>query len=346
MIAPKVTVVTPTYNHEKYIGACIESLLGQTYENWEQVIVDDGSTDRTAEVAAAYADPRIRLVRQENRGLLRLAETYNDVLRETDGPLVAILEGDDFWPANRLASLVPLLRDPLVGLAFGRAQLTTASGVPVGRYIPGPEIEEHRGSLQNGPIGAAAVAMADPRVRTFTFPCAVLLRRAALEDIGGFRCEVGLPFTDYPTFLELALRWRFAYVDEVTGYWRQLRSSGTRVRDEVDTMRRLDALVDRAFADPDVRAEVSLPSPNSLLALRREYRVKAHFDMGRRQLLHRQWRDARRHFIDALTTRHGHSIRYRGGAALGVAASLLHRDLEPVSRLFSGPAYDLQRLHA
>ena len=54
-----VTIITPTYNHERYIDRCIESVISQTYSNWEQIIIDDGSTDKTAEIIAHYSDSRI-----------------------------------------------------------------------------------------------------------------------------------------------------------------------------------------------------------------------------------------------------------------------------------------------
>jgi len=74
---PLVSIITPTYNHERFIAQCIESALAQTYPHWEQIIIDDGSTDRTAEIVARYDDERIIYVRQANQGIWRLAETYN-----------------------------------------------------------------------------------------------------------------------------------------------------------------------------------------------------------------------------------------------------------------------------
>jgi len=67
---PLVSVMMPAYNAEKYIGTAIESVLAQTYENWELIIVDDGSTDNTYEVATMYKDQRIKVVKHDyNAGL-------------------------------------------------------------------------------------------------------------------------------------------------------------------------------------------------------------------------------------------------------------------------------------
>ena len=82
MSAPLVSIITPTYNHEKYIGDCIRSVQDQTYTNWEMIIVDDGSTDRTFTIAQTSADShdRIKLCTQKNLGIFRLGETYNFAL--------------------------------------------------------------------------------------------------------------------------------------------------------------------------------------------------------------------------------------------------------------------------
>ena len=75
--SPKVSIITPTYNHEKFIGQCVESVLAQTYPNWEQIIIDDGSTDRTGEIVAQYKDERVKYIRQDNLGIWRLSKRVN-----------------------------------------------------------------------------------------------------------------------------------------------------------------------------------------------------------------------------------------------------------------------------
>jgi len=344
--APVVSIITPTFNHEAYIGECIESVLGQSYQNWEQFVVDDGSTDATAEIVRGFADHRVKLITQENRGLLRLAETYNEVMARSTGSLIAILEGDDFWPAHKLEKLVPTFENERVGLAYGVTERTTASGTPSGRHIPGAAVKAYPGALRNSPIGSAAIAMADPVIRTFTFPCSVIIRRDALDKIGGFQQVEGLPFTDYPTFLELALRTEFAFVNEITGYWRQLGGSGTRVRDELDTMRILDQLIDERFAENWDSLAVHLPAPADLEPARAAQRVKGHFDMGRRYALHSDWKRARRSYARAAFGTAGRAPLFRTAALVGLSASLFRRNMEPVARLVVGRNGDFRHLYA
>src|SRR5688572_16895965 len=118
--APLVSIITPTFNQARFIGPCISSVLAQTYTNWEQIIVDDGSTDETAAIVRSYTDPRIRYMRQEHVGILALAATYNRGLQAARGPLISILEGDDLWTADKLETLVPKLEDRDVVLGYGR----------------------------------------------------------------------------------------------------------------------------------------------------------------------------------------------------------------------------------
>lgn len=102
---PLVSIISPTYNHEKFIADCIDSVLAQTYSNWEMIIIDDGSTDGTFRVATEYAqkDPRIKPFTQKNIGIFRLGESYNFALSQCQGKYIAILECDDVWLPEKLS---------------------------------------------------------------------------------------------------------------------------------------------------------------------------------------------------------------------------------------------------
>jgi hypothetical protein len=96
---PLVSVCMVTYNHEKYIGEAIQSVLAQTFADLELVIVDDGSTDRTAEVIASFKDPRLVAIRQDNRGP---SEATNLALASCRGRYVALMSGDDVCYPGRI----------------------------------------------------------------------------------------------------------------------------------------------------------------------------------------------------------------------------------------------------
>ncbi len=100
----KVSVVIPAYNHERFVGKAVESVLQQTYEHLELIVIDDGSTDQTGSIVKSYgSDPRLTYVYQENQ------DAYNALNRGlslVQGDYVAILNSDDIYARNRLETLV------------------------------------------------------------------------------------------------------------------------------------------------------------------------------------------------------------------------------------------------
>ena len=103
-------------------------MLAQSYPNWEQIIIDNGSTDRTPEIISRYQDSRIRYYHQENHGIFKLAETYNQALSLARGELIAILEGDDFWPPDKLETQVKCFEDTNLILSFGQCAYVSPKG--------------------------------------------------------------------------------------------------------------------------------------------------------------------------------------------------------------------------
>ena len=91
---PKITVVVPAYNVEQYIEDCLDSISGQTYDDYEVIVVNDGSTDATLSRAESKVDRRVRVVTQLNRGL---AGARNTGVRLAKGEFVAFLDSDDRW---------------------------------------------------------------------------------------------------------------------------------------------------------------------------------------------------------------------------------------------------------
>ncbi len=108
MSAPLVSVVIPAYNHERFIGPAMDSVLGQTLGDLELIIVDDGSTDDTAAVIKGYDDPRVSYTWQENRDAFN---TINRGMGMARGEFVAILNSDDIYTPDRLEVLVNHARE-------------------------------------------------------------------------------------------------------------------------------------------------------------------------------------------------------------------------------------------
>ena len=103
MTVPKVSVIIPAYNHERFIGPAVESVLNQTHAELELIVIDDGSTDNTGEVVKNFQDSRLRYVHQENQDAYN---ALNNGLALASGEFVAILNSDDIYAANRLETLL------------------------------------------------------------------------------------------------------------------------------------------------------------------------------------------------------------------------------------------------
>lgn len=107
MSVPRVSVVIPAYNRERYVGEAIASILGQSFGDFELLVIDDGSTDRTRDVVGSFSDPRIRLLcHAGNQGLARTRNAGVDAAR---GDYLAFLDSDDVARSNRLAKQVAFL---------------------------------------------------------------------------------------------------------------------------------------------------------------------------------------------------------------------------------------------
>jgi glycosyltransferase involved in cell wall biosynthesis len=213
--------MTPTYNHEKYIGECIQSVLNQTFQDWEMIIVDDGSVDRTAEIIREYDDRRIKYFRQDHVGPWKLDQTYNFALSKSSGEYIAYLEGDDYWPKEKLQLQYDSMENnPAFIMCYGESRMVSESKKEIGYfYLP-----IQMSIITNEPIGSSLTSFFD--LQLFIPAVTVLIKRSALESIGGFQYSQWVPAVDYPTWLRLCLEGPFLPIkNHNLGYWRRHKGS-------------------------------------------------------------------------------------------------------------------------
>ena len=207
----RVSVIMPCYNAAAYVGEAIEDVLAQTYGPVELIVVDDGSTDGSADVVARYGRA-VRLIRQSNGGC---ASARNTGLAHATGAYVAFLDADDRWDPRILEALVGALADHGADVPSERADLAYCGWArfwghlgTARPFIPHDLEADHADKLE-------FVMQCCP------FPIhAVLVRMARLREVGGFDPRFP-PAEDYDLWLRLAARCRFVRVPQVMAYYRR-----------------------------------------------------------------------------------------------------------------------------
>lgn len=153
-----VSVIIPIYNVENYVDATIKSVLAQTYQDFEILIVDDASPDQSVEVCEQFTDPRIKIISQDNRGP---SGAINAGIRQAKGAYLAFLDGDDLWLPEKLAKHIAHLESsPTVGVSFSRSSFIDEVGQPLGDYQM-PKLKGITASylLRHNPTGNGSAAV-------------------------------------------------------------------------------------------------------------------------------------------------------------------------------------------
>lgn len=135
----KVSVIIPVYRVKNYISIAVKSVLEQTYQDFELLIIDDGCPENSVEVCQQFTDSRIQIIRQSNRGL---AGARNTGIRHARGEYLAFLDGDDMWLPNKLEKHVEHLEtSPNIGISFSRSALIDETGNLLGTYLM-PQLQD------------------------------------------------------------------------------------------------------------------------------------------------------------------------------------------------------------
>ncbi|MGB3266081.1 MAG: glycosyltransferase [Microcoleus sp.] len=230
---PRVSVIIPAYNCERYIARAVESAINQTYKDWEIIVVDDGSTDSTSQVLDVYRDI-IQYVYQENQGA---AIARNRACEIAKGEFLAFLDADDFFLPEKLAKQIACFEaDPSLGMVQNGWLMVDETGKDI--YASVPWEESPNLDLE------AFVLFKSVR------PSAMMLRREWWERLGGFDPRFP-PTEDLDFALRLTLKGcKCAWLKEVLTCYRQhdknLMSGGQKV------MKSMEIVMEQFFARPDL----------------------------------------------------------------------------------------------
>ena len=226
---PLISIVIPVYNYARYLGEAVESVLSQTYQHLDVIVVDDGSTDQSGEVARSFADRGVRYCHQVHAGI---GPARNKGVELAHGDFIAFLDADDRWPEEKLErQLRAFENDPTLEMVFGQAL-----------------------QLQNGPDWESGVK--DKRLVVAGMvpgmvPGTMLIKQDAFLRVGNFQGDwkVGEFIDWYARAVELQIR---SLVLPELLLWRRIHDSnqGVRERQSVsDYARVLKAKLDRRRAE-------------------------------------------------------------------------------------------------
>ena len=138
-----VSIIMPSWNTEKYIAETIQSVIDQTYTNWELLIVDDCSSDNTDEIVTSFKDDRIKYY--HNKKNLGAALTRNKALREAQGEWIAFLDSDDLWMPEKLEHQIGFMKKNNYTLSFTEYEKIDEKSRPLNIYVSGPEkVNKHK----------------------------------------------------------------------------------------------------------------------------------------------------------------------------------------------------------
>jgi glycosyltransferase involved in cell wall biosynthesis len=288
-MTPRVSVITAAYNYGRFLGATLESVLAQTFGDWELIVINDGSTDDTAEVVVPYhSDRRVRYYRTNHLGQ---AAAKNVGIRFARAPLLAFLDADDVWLPHKLERQTALFRaDPGLGVVYARRLLMDEAG---------RELEYAQPALHRGHVLEA--------IFQTNFVCfsSAVVRRAVFNQAGLFDEDLPLAI-DYDLWLRAALVYRFDYVDEPLVRYRTGHASlSRRVEERMVTVDRIM----RRFLER--RGGRQLLNP----AVVRRSRAEVFYQMG----LARRRRSrlaALPCYLRALALSPGHGLAWQGLASL------------------------------
>lgn len=196
-----VSVIIPCYNGTRFLPETIESVLAQTYQHFEIIVVNDGSIDTTEEIAIRY--PGVRYIRQENQGV---AIARNTGLSESQGAYLVFLDQDDRLLPNALEVGVNCLKThPECAFVYGRSTKIKADGSP----LPGQPQQKTQIANYHAQLSGSSLVP----------PAAAIFRRTVLESIGGFDSSF-VPADDYDLYLRISRAFQIYCHNHIIVEWR------------------------------------------------------------------------------------------------------------------------------
>lgn len=228
---PKVSVIIPAYNAERFIGQTIESVFAQTFQDFEIIVIDDGSTDKTAEIVESFD---VQCIRRTNGGV---SNARNAGMEKAKGKYIAFLDADDLWEVTKLEKQVSVLdANEYIGLCYTAIERVDENGQSL-----------YYNEVSDYPDDTEALLLYSCIIPN---PSTAMMRRNLFEQFGGF----DLNFTNYEDWeywLRLSLQTRFAPVNEYLVKYRMVKGSASCNPQAVE--RDLKLILEKFFTTPGLK---------------------------------------------------------------------------------------------
>jgi teichuronic acid biosynthesis glycosyltransferase TuaG len=165
-----VSVITPSYNAEKFIRHTIGSVQAQTHQNWEMLIVDDCSKDRSVEIIkeVSVEDPRVKLIQLETNSGAAVAR--NTAIENAKGKYIAFLDSDDYWKPEKLQKQLAFMEENNYVFSFTNYEIVTEDGTPTNVEVKVPHSLTYHDLLKNTIIGCLTVMINIEKIGKYKMP--------------------------------------------------------------------------------------------------------------------------------------------------------------------------------
>ena len=163
-----VSIITPSYNSSRFIEECVGSVISQTYDNWELLIVDDYSIDNSLQILKKYNDKRIQLIELDKN--VGAAKARNVAIRKAKGKYIAFLDSDDLWEPQKLEKQISFMESEDIAFSFSTYQPISEDGSKLSSIIHAPKIVTYSSYLKNTIIGCLTVIIDREKTGGFEMP--------------------------------------------------------------------------------------------------------------------------------------------------------------------------------
>ena len=209
---PKISVIMPAYDAEKYIAEAIESTLNQTFADFEFVIIDDGSTDSTGKIIEEYARKDERIIFLKNQKNVKISKTLNKGIKIAKGKYIARRDADDWSHPDGLEKQYHFMEEhPEIGISGGSMEVVDKHGKRIG--------------IRRYNLTDAAIRKKLFRYSPFSHPL-VMIRRDILSKCGLYNPEL-VPAEDYDLYFRIGMLSKFGNLDDIILKYKMLEESIT-----------------------------------------------------------------------------------------------------------------------